>query len=441
MKTRILTLLCTIAFVSTANLSAQSYNDDAYYHPKLAKKHSLSLNLKEDKSVEGAKVQPASLATRDVDEYNRRGIADKASSSDSVLISAEEYQEFQYSERIRRFHDADFTTHITDDGYMNIYLEEGAEVTIFYDDNRWDDYYYHAWMSPWAYDMYYRPYWTYNYHYYTYDYHWHRYHHDWYYWGGYDPWYYGWSCAFYDPFWPSYHHHHHHHPVHRPHHPNNGPHDAWGHPTYYAGRRPSAISKDRSTTTRNSRSAVYNDYASARSARSSSSVASRTPSRGSSSTAVSTGRTSSTRQPATTSGVRSSSSSNRGSATSSGSSVRRGSSSSSSSSAVRSGSSSSSSRGSSSSSSSSSVGRSSSSSNRSSSSSSSSRSSSSSSSSSSSRSSYSGSSSSYSRSSSSSYSSGSSFSGSSFSGSSRSSGSSYSGGGGGRSGGSSSGRR
>lgn len=419
MKTRILTLLCTIAFVSTANLSAQSYDDDAYYHPKLAKKHSLSLNLKEDKPVEVAKVQPAGLATRDVDEYNRRGIADKASSSDSVLISAEEYQEFQYSERIRRFHDADFTTHITDDGYMNIYLEEGAEVTIFYDDNRWDDYYYHAWMSPWAYDMYYRPYWTYNYHYYTYDYHWHRYHHDWYYWGGYDPWYYGWSCAYYDPFWPSYHHHHHHHPVHRPHHPNNGPHDAWGHPTYYAGRRPSAISKDRSTTTRNSRSAVYNDYAS------------RTPSRGSSSAAVSTGRTSSTRQPATTSGVRSSSSSNRGSATSSGSSVRRGSSSSSSSSAVRSGSSSSSSRGSSS------VGRSSSSSNR----SSSSSSRSSSSSSSSSRSSYSGSSSSYSRSSSSSYSSGSSFSGSSFSGSSRSSGSSYSGGGGGRSGGSSSGRR
>ncbi|MBO5846954.1 MAG: hypothetical protein J6Q71_05475, partial [Bacteroidales bacterium] len=313
MKTRIIALCSIIACLSFLTAQAQSYNDDAYYHPKYAKKEKAKIK---DQPISTETISSTSSSSRDVDEYNRRGtssINDLAVAPvDSVTISAEEYQEFQYSERIRRFHDADFTTHITEDGYLNVYLEDGAELTIYYDDNDWDDYYYYSWMSPWAYDRFYHPYWAYHRHYFTYDYHWHHHCHDWYYWGGFQPWYYDVHYGFYDPYWDYPHHHypayHGHHHVH---------HNAWGQPTYYAhaGKRPTANTQLRRSA--DTRSAVYNNYASSSTRRGNASSVRSTSS-------TSTGRGTSNRQTAVINDRASSS----GRSSSSSSAVRSGSSSS-----------------------------------------------------------------------------------------------------------------
>jgi hypothetical protein len=88
---------------------------------------------------------------------------------------------YEYSERIRRFHDPDFTTHITDGEYLNIYVEEGADVDVYYLDG------YSNWMSPFYYDRYYYPYYG-------------PYWHHWAYFGFYDPWY----CGYVNPWYYHY---------------------------------------------------------------------------------------------------------------------------------------------------------------------------------------------------------------------------------------------
>ena len=89
------------------------------------------------------------------DEYNRRASAanpEEVTESNADSSVEEESQPFEYSERVRRFHDPKFTTHITDDEYLNIYIENGADVDVYYVDG--DSY---RWMSPFYYDSYYYP--------------------------------------------------------------------------------------------------------------------------------------------------------------------------------------------------------------------------------------------------------------------------------------------
>jgi hypothetical protein len=170
-------------------------------------------SLQAEKVTENNTAVVNNQSNRDVDVYNRRPSYKNDELSvnyeeefldDSLLISREEYEAFQYSERIRRFHNDKFTTHITEDGYVNIYIEEGADVDIYY----MDDYSCDPWMSHWYYDVYYRPYqygWS-HYGYYGYYSPWRF--NGWYY-GFHDPWYYSWYSPWYhswgwDPYYYDY---------------------------------------------------------------------------------------------------------------------------------------------------------------------------------------------------------------------------------------------
>ena len=219
MKTKI-NYLFILALAIPWALGAQNvYEDDLYYHPKFESAITKTESSQDLSSLQAEKVTENNTAVvnnqsnRDVDVYNRRPSIKNDELSvnyeeefmdDSVLISREEYEDFQYSERIRRFHNDKFTTHITDDGYVNIYVEDGANVDIYYmEDNNWN-----PWMSPWYYDVYYRPYqygWS-HYGYYGYYSPWRF--NGWYY-GFHDPWYYSWYSPWYhswgwDPYYYDY---------------------------------------------------------------------------------------------------------------------------------------------------------------------------------------------------------------------------------------------
>lgn len=286
MKTKISILFILALAVPKVFGALHVYDDDLYYHPKYETKHNETVHRPESTTAQtslanenASVVNPLAM---DVDAYNRRPSHQKEALaanynedllSDSVLISRDEYEDFQYCERIRRFHNNEFTTHITEDGYVNIYIEDGANVDIYY----MDDYYWNSWMSPWYFDVYYRPY------YYGWGYHgyygfrspWR--HSSWYY-GHYDPWYYSWYSPWYYSWgWDYYHYGY--HPYYY------SPYTAWGYPSNIkAPRKPintrtalatrndvnsrggvpvnsrQAVGSGETSGRSGTRSAVYNDF-------------------------------------------------------------------------------------------------------------------------------------------------------------------------------------
>jgi len=202
MKTRWIILPALALLIPVlAQAQSSSYEDDLYYNPN---KVEVEAPQKESSKVREESMQDESVRVHDntgtlrrndirnVDEYNRRAPLDSEAVAENVPDSVDENgQPFEYAERVRRFHDPKFTTHITDNEYLDIYIEDGADVDVYYVDNNSN-----GWMSPFYFDNFYYP---------RYGYRWNNYnmyYNPWGYssWGYYDPWYagsYGWDYGFY----------------------------------------------------------------------------------------------------------------------------------------------------------------------------------------------------------------------------------------------------
>jgi len=115
---------------------------------------------------------------RDVDEYNRRGINDSSSDEQVYTNDTIDYEEYEYTDRIVRFHDPESSIKITgaeevivymdDDLYEN-YNNRGWNTNLYFGGGWgssfypwYDPWYYSSWRSPWYYGRWYDP-WFYGY--------------------------------------------------------------------------------------------------------------------------------------------------------------------------------------------------------------------------------------------------------------------------------------
>ena len=149
------------------------------------------------------------VENRDVDEYNRRDVglvenslqADMAGDTISIDPSVLNGDTFQYTERIRRFHDPDIITESDDEELVDLYVYTRPEVNLVIGTPTY-------YVSPFSAGLYFSS-WAYDPWYYDFYYPW------------YDPWYYrpawhwswSWSWNWWGPSWwsPGYHIHHHYH--------------------------------------------------------------------------------------------------------------------------------------------------------------------------------------------------------------------------------------
>jgi len=158
-------------------------------------------SIKENSTLSMTKEENDSLLNDTIHEEGCYLHGFKGSSSD-----------YEYAERIRRFHNPKFTIHISDPDYMDLY---------FLDDYNWNVYIEggYAWVTPtWTnplwFDYYYRPfmynswYWRWSLYYPSYSY-WYSpwYYYPWHAWY-YDPWYYSpWYYGYYrHPYYGGYYH-------------------------------------------------------------------------------------------------------------------------------------------------------------------------------------------------------------------------------------------
>ncbi len=147
---------------------------------------------------------------RDIDEYNRRHLRN----SDTLYDNAEasNYKQYEYTDRIVRFHDPESSVKITgadevtvyvgDDLYTEYYQSRGNNTNLYigwgfnsyypWYDSWYDPWYYSRWHSPWYYSRWYDP-WYYHYAGWYSPWYYSRWYSPWYYGGWYDPWYYGYS--------------------------------------------------------------------------------------------------------------------------------------------------------------------------------------------------------------------------------------------------------
>lgn len=250
MKTRAFTTMltafagCTLAFAQSRFIP----EDDIYYQPNETNK------VVESKKATSQKEQPAHARTmyvssgaattdsRDVDEYNRRYAPEYEETVEPVStprnIESEvqviyenpdkgyylngfsgNNSDYEYAERIRKFHNPKFTVHFSDPNFTDIYFLNSSDWNVYIDDN-------YAWVTPtWTNPVYWNYMWT-PYSYSSLSWRWNA---------GWGPsWGWGWNGGWggcYDPFWgPSWGHHHHHY---NPHWGHNGYYPNWGHrPSY-----------------------------------------------------------------------------------------------------------------------------------------------------------------------------------------------------------------
>lgn len=228
-KIMLAVLLVAVPFFGFAQEWDDIYADPAQNEPVKVQKEKKEQQKKKVVIVQGkASNMEVTANGRDIDEYNRRGSYNNGEPADTD--SSGEYEAYEYTDRIVRFHDPESSIKITgadevivyvgDDIYesynnrglgTNIYLGMGwGSYYPWY--NSWyypwyDPWYYGGWYSPWYYGGWYDPW------YYGFGgwYGWHspwynRWYSPWYYGGGwYDPWYYGggYTHGFYDGFYSS----------------------------------------------------------------------------------------------------------------------------------------------------------------------------------------------------------------------------------------------
>ena len=207
-------LLLLLAFVVTANISAQDFFDDVYFttteKAKTEKKaEEKQSSVKKDataetksKAVATAKATSVAKASddadRDVDAYNRRYTSEnveedevkEAAEKAEVTSAPERRSDTEYTERIVRYHSPSKIT-IAGADRVNLYLDEGyysydydmdytggvdVNLNINLGSPWYDPWYYSSWYRPWYYG-YYSPWWSYSW---------------------YSPWYWGWGGFYAD---------------------------------------------------------------------------------------------------------------------------------------------------------------------------------------------------------------------------------------------------
>lgn len=168
--------ITVIASLNATSLWAEDY-DDIYYNSSSKSKTSTAEDNEETK-YETAKYYQEE---RDVDEYNRRYTSydsDYESGyyyDDEVDSIATEDEDFEYTERVRRFYNPKVILESEDDEAVELYEDTRTDVNIIvttpyyrgwawcYDPWLWDDYYYYTdlWYYPWYRSYWYYPAWTY----------------------------------------------------------------------------------------------------------------------------------------------------------------------------------------------------------------------------------------------------------------------------------------
>ncbi|MEG0949624.1 MAG: hypothetical protein RSF78_09770, partial [Bacteroidales bacterium] len=213
MKTRAITSLltvfagCTLAFAQSKFIA----EDDIYYQPNetnkvVEAKKATNPTRQTAQPNESYRSTPSSSATRDVDEYNRRysseyeetEYTDTIGNDPEVEVIYENPEQgyylngfsgnksdYQYAERIRKFHNPKFTIHISDPAYTDIYFLNSSDWNVYVDDS-------YAWVTPtWTNSWYWNYMWA-PYSYSSLSWRWNS-------WGwGWNSW--GWGGC-YDPFW------------------------------------------------------------------------------------------------------------------------------------------------------------------------------------------------------------------------------------------------
>ncbi len=240
----------SLLLASAATLSAQYYTpeDDIYYTPS-DKNPVVEQRIQESEPVAQQVVVIDNYSSnygdgysdRDVDEYNRRYYYDTTSYVDSLYDNQEEeavtyYLEsnetgyyldefdgtatdYEYAERIRRFHNPKFTIHISDPAYTDIYFMSATGDWNVYVDGSY------AWATPtWTNPMY----WDYMWSPYSFSYSWG--YRPW----GYRPYNYGWYGGYYNSYYYGWYGHS---PYHKPHYkPHHKPHYATSYRKSSTGR-------------------------------------------------------------------------------------------------------------------------------------------------------------------------------------------------------------
>ena len=139
---------------------------------------------------------------RNIDEYNRRNNT-QVEEGEPVV---DEYTDYQYTDRIVKFHDPESSVKITGADNVTIYVGDDL-YSDYYENRGWNTSITFGWGWPpyysWYYGSRYRP-WHYSSWYYPWYDPWYSYWYDpWYYGGWYSPWYYSWYSPGYYGGWYS----------------------------------------------------------------------------------------------------------------------------------------------------------------------------------------------------------------------------------------------
>jgi len=228
MKTIYLVSFLLTCFLSFS--SAQNFTDDIYFTPADASKDASKVKVRPDKPryKNGAKEiifkdssQGKTVVLDQDTVYFLSEMNDSIAMAETTDTDQEEgyyldgfeggEMEYEYAERIRRFHNPKFSIHISDPQYMDIYFLGDSKWNVYIDGS-------YAWVTPtWT-----NPYW-FNYYWAPYSYsswYWRTNpyaYHSWYYsnpwtyglygWTGYSPWYYGyydWGYPYYGGYYGYY---------------------------------------------------------------------------------------------------------------------------------------------------------------------------------------------------------------------------------------------
>lgn len=167
-------LAALIAAAPLACASAQvNFDDDIYFNPSKDKDKNIEAAKKLKKQQQQRQANAVILypveeypaadtyeaegtSDRSVDEYNRRGVFGKSKTpSDTITMSAKEYEQFANTRRIERYYNPAIVTASGDDDLEQLYYAEPAEVNIYlntpgycYGGYPWGGYW-SGWYSPW----------------------------------------------------------------------------------------------------------------------------------------------------------------------------------------------------------------------------------------------------------------------------------------------------
>ena len=208
MRNRLLILLGFVGLSAITVAFAQDF-DDIYFDSSKSTKKEKSTHVKEQSAQNSTSYYSQNyVAERDVDEYNRRGNYYSADdTTDYVEDSTYTDDSFQYTERIKRFHNPTVVIESSDQDLVDLYVYTRPSVNIVVGTPTYyapvTTAFTFGYYSPWSW-TYYNPwdpfdYWRFNSFYYSYSWYRPHFHHSiWYpaipHWGhGCIPHYYGWN--------------------------------------------------------------------------------------------------------------------------------------------------------------------------------------------------------------------------------------------------------